>query len=108
MATALKTLGQQNPAAATLTTIYTVPGATKVVGSVLRVANRTGTPTAFRVAVSPAGASIANEHYHAYDVPIGANEVVDLTGFALAATDVVRVYATLATLSFNLMGQEIT
>jgi glucose-6-phosphate dehydrogenase assembly protein OpcA len=104
-----KVLGQSDPAAATLTSAYTVPAATSAVVSTIVVANRSAVPTSFRLAIRPAGAAIANQHYISFDVPIGANEVVTLTiGVTLATTDVVSVYATLATLSFNIFGVEKT
>lgn len=109
MATTLKVLGQVSPLAATLTTLYTVPGATSAVCTTLFVCNRSAVATSFRVAVRPGGAAISNEHYRYYDVAIAGNDTFAATvGITLAATDVVSVYATLATLSFNLDGQEIT
>lgn len=107
MADTYKVLGQSSPLAATLTTLYTVAALTSAIASTICVCNRSATPTTFRVAVRPAGAAIANEHYIAYDVPIGANEALSFTlGITLAATDVVSVYATLATLAFSLFGVE--
>jgi len=109
VANTYKVLGQSDPAAATLTTVYTVPGATSVVGSTIVVCNRSSVATTFRIAVRPAGAGIANQHYLAYDAEILGNEIYTFTiGFTLATTDVISVYATLATLSFNVFGQEIT
>lgn len=109
MATALKVLGQSNPSATTNTTLYTVPAATQTVVSTLTVCNRDAAATSFRVAVRPAGASISNEHYLYYDVAISGNDTFAATiGMTLGATDVVTVYATAATLSFNLFGQENT
>jgi hypothetical protein len=109
MATALKVLGQSAPAAATLTTLYTVPSSTQAVSSTHVICNRSATATTIRVAVRPAGAGISNEHYLYYDLNIPGNETFVATiGIALETTDVVSVYATLATVSFNLFGQEIT
>lgn len=109
MATTLKVLGQSNPSAATLTTLYTVGASTSAVGSSIVICNRSTTATSFRVAVRPLGAVISNEHYIYYDVAIGGNDTFIATvGITLATTDVVSVYATLATLSFNLFGQENT
>ena len=109
MADTLKTLSQTAPLAATLTDSYTVPGATSAVVSSVVVANRSATATAFRLSVAKAGAVDANAQYVAYDVPISGNETKSFTlGIALATTDVVRVYATLATVTFNLFGVEIT
>ena len=109
MANALKVLGQSNPGATTLTTLYTVPGSTTAVGSTLCVCNQSSTPTTFRIAVRPAGASIDPKHYLYYDTPIAGNGTFMATiGISLATTDVVSVYAGTANLSFNLFGQENT
>ena len=109
MATTLKVLGQVAPVATTLTTLYTVPGATSTVVSSLTVCNRSATATSFRVAVRPAGAAISNEHYLYYDVTIAGNDTFVATiGISLEATDVISVYATLSTLSFSAYGQENT
>jgi hypothetical protein len=107
MATTIKVLGQVAPGAASQTTLYTVPAATSTVCSSIVVCNRSATATSFRVAVQPAGAGIAVQHYLYYDVTIAGNDTFIATiGITLAATDLVSVYATLATLSFNLYGQE--
>ncbi len=109
MAEGRKVLGQSNPSAASLTEIYVVPGSTEAIISTLTVANRSGTATSFRVSVAVAGAGDSLEQYLYYDIPIPGNETFAATlGLTLAATDKVRVYATLATLSFNLFGVELT
>jgi hypothetical protein len=109
MASAYKVLGQSAPIAATLTTLYTVPAVTETVGSSIIICNRSAVATSFRLAVRPAGAGISDEHYQYYDLPIAGNDTFIATiGMTLATTDVVSVYATLATLSFSLFGQEIT
>lgn len=109
MAAVLKVLGQSNPGAAALTTLYAVPAITSAVASSIVVCNRSVTATSFRVAVRPLGVAISNEHYIYYDVVIaGSDTFIATIGITLATTDVVSVYATLATLSFNLFGQEVT
>ena len=108
MANTYKVLGQSKPLATTLTALYTVPAATSTVVSSLVVCNQ-GAATSYRISVAIAGAGDTAAQYLAYDVAIGANTSDTWTiGITLAATDVVRVYNTLATLSFNLFGQEIT
>jgi hypothetical protein len=108
MADTYKVLGQSNPGAASLTTAYTVPAATSAIVSTIVVANRS-VATSFRLAIRPAGAAIADQMYIAYDIPIGANATVTFTiGVTLATTDIVSVFATLATLSFNIFGVEKT
>lgn len=102
-------LGQSAPAAATLTTLYTAPASTEAIVSTLTVCNRSNVSTEMRVALRALGASIADEHYLYYDITIPGNETFMATvGWTLQATDVISVYNTLATLSFNLSGQEIT
>lgn len=109
MPTALKTLGQVVPSAASLTTLYTAPASTSTVCSSIVVCNQSATPTSFRIAVRPAGAAIDPKHYLYYDVPIAGNDTfVASIGISLATTDIVSVYATLATVSFGLFGQENT
>ncbi len=105
----LKVLDQTAPSAATLTDGYTVPGATSAVASTITVVNRSAVATAFRISVAIAGAADTVAQYLYYDMPIDGNDSFAATiGITLAATDVVRVYATLATLSFSLFGTETT
>ena len=109
MPTIYKVLGQSAPSATTETTLYTVPAATSAVISTLVIANRAATQGTFRLSIRPAGASLANQHYLAYDVIVGAADSTTLTlGITLAATDVVSIYASTANFSFNLFGSEIT
>ena len=108
MATTYKVLGQSNPSATTLTTLYTVPSATSTVVSTLMICNQASTAASFRVAVRPAGASIASQHYLSYDTVVPANDSIALTlGMTLATTDVVSIYASTTTMSFSLFGSEI-
>jgi hypothetical protein len=107
MASTYKVLGQSNPAATTLTTLYTVPAATSTVCSTLSICNQ-GTSTTVRVAVRPAGAGVTAAHYVVYDTVVSANDTVFLTlGITLATTDVISVYAGNANVSFGLFGSEV-
>jgi hypothetical protein len=108
MATTYKVLGQLNPAATTATTLYTVPGATNTVVSTLNVANQGSSPATYRIAIRPAGATLDPKHYIAYDSTIlGNNSIAITVGLTLAATDVITVYSSTATMSFNAFGSEI-
>ena len=107
MADTLKVLAQINPVAATLTDAYTVPAATSAIVDVL-VCNRSAVATSFRVSVAVAGVADDNTQYQAYDEVIAGNARARIAGITLAATDVVRVYATLATLTFTVVGIEVT
>lgn len=104
-----KVLAQSNPSATTATTLYTVPAATSAVISTITVCNQAASAGSFRIAVRPAGAALAAQHYVAYDVAIAANDTTALTlGLTLATTDVVTIYASSATMSFNAYGSEIS
>lgn len=108
MATTYKVLGQSNPSATTLTTLYTVPSATQAVVSSIVIANLAASSATFRIAVRPAGASIANSQYIAYDITVGASDSTVLTlGITLGATDVLSVYASTTTVTFSAYGSEI-
>jgi glucose-6-phosphate dehydrogenase assembly protein OpcA len=109
MATAYKVLGQSAPAATTATALYTVPSATEAIISTIVVANRAAAAKSYRIAIRPNGASLANQHYLAYDVAIAANDSTALTlGITVDAADVVEVYASAADLSFTAFGSELT
>lgn len=109
MPTIYKVLGQSAPSATTATTLYTVPAATDAVVSSIVIANRAASSATFRIAVRPAGAALANQHYIAYDVTVGASDSTVLTlGLTLDATDVLTVYASTANLTFNAFGSEIS
>ena len=109
MATTYKVLGQSAPAATTAVDLYTVPSATSAVISTLVVCNRAAADATYRVAVRPAGAALANQHYVAYDVTVGAGDSTTLTlGITAATTDVVTVYASSADLTFSAFGSELS
>jgi len=109
MANAYKVLGQSDLPATTLTDVYTVPSATETVISTVILANRTSSAMTFRIAIRPDGATISDEHYIAYDVPLAANDSTTLTlGITLDATDVLSVYASAVDMSVNVFGTEIS
>jgi hypothetical protein len=108
MTQTIKVLGQQNVAATTATTLYTVPAANSAVASSMTICNLTAAPAAYRVAVRPAGATLANVHYMVYDNTIQSFDTVFLTiGVSLATTDVVTVQSNIANVSFHLYGSEV-
>jgi glucose-6-phosphate dehydrogenase assembly protein OpcA len=109
MPTVYKVLGQQNPAATTATTLYTVPASTSTIASTLNVCNLANSAATFRIAVRPAGAALANTHYVTYDTNLPANDSIAMTiGLTLATTDVVTVYANTANVNFSLFGTELS
>ena len=102
-----KVLGQSNPSAVTATTLYTVPSAKESVISSISVCNLASSSATYRIAIRPAGATLANVHYLAYDVTVGASDTTIITvGITLATTDVVTVYASTANLAFSAFGDE--
>lgn len=102
-----KILGQSSPAAATLTTIYTVPDLKGAVVSSLVVCNRTGAAVNFRVAVVEAGGTIANKNYLYYDISCPGNDTFTaVLGITISNADMIRVYNTTADLSFSVFGVE--
>jgi glucose-6-phosphate dehydrogenase assembly protein OpcA len=108
MATTYKVLGQVTPAATTATTLYTVPSSTQTVVSTISIANRSASEVAFRIAIRPAGETLANKHYIAYDAKVTGNDTTFITvGATLGATDVITVYAATVDLSFSAFGSEI-
>lgn len=108
MATTYKVLGQVAPSAASATTLYTVPGATQAIVSTINVVNTGGSTDTVRIAVRPAGATLANEHYIVYNLSLTPTTTFTYTsGATLAATDVITVYSANGTCSFNAFGSEI-
>jgi hypothetical protein len=107
MATTYKVLGQVNPSATTATTLYTVPASTQTVVSTLVIANQAASAATYRIGIRVAGASVSLHQYIAYDVSIAANDSTALTlGITLGAADQVFVYASAATLTFTMFGNE--
>lgn len=100
-----KVLAQSAPAATTATTLYTATSATIV--STINAANIGGAADTIRIAVRPAGAALANQHYLAYGVQVPPGAIFTFTGgITLANTDVITVYSTTGTTSFSAFGSE--
>ena len=109
MPTAYKVLGQSAPAATTNVDVYTCPASTQTVISTIIVANRAAAPATYRIAVRPNGTTIANQHYIAFDVTVGASDSTTLTlGITIDAADVITVFGSTANLTFSVFGSEIT
>jgi hypothetical protein len=108
MSSTYKVLAQSAPSATTNTDAYTVGSGKTAVVSTITVCNRSAVAVTYRIAIRPLGATIANQHYIAYDVALAANDTTALTlGVTLGATDVVTVYASTADLSFGIFGAEV-
>jgi hypothetical protein len=108
MAITYKVLAQSAPSATTNTDVYTVGAGKQAIISTITICNRAATAASYRIALRPDGATIADEHYIAYDVALAANDTTALTlGITCDASDVVTVYASTADLTFSLFGSEI-
>lgn len=104
---AYKVLGQSYPTAATATTLYTVPASSSAVVSTINVCNQSGTADSVRIAVRPNGASLSNEHYISFNETLAANASLAYTiGITVDADDVITVYSSNGTSSFNAFGSE--
>lgn len=109
MPTNYKVLGQVATAATTATTLYTVPSATEAVVSSIIIANRDSSSATFDIAIRPNGATLANEHYIAKNITVGASDSTVLTiGVTLDAADVITVNASTANLTFSAYGSQIS
>ena len=107
MADSLKVLGQIDPSATTVTTLYTVPDMTQTTVSSIVAANRTGSAITFRLSVHVAGASADDKQYLYYDKSVAANDSLTIViGITLNQADVVKVYTSASNMSFNMFGCE--
>jgi len=106
MAITYKVLGQASPSATTETDLYAAPAA--AIASSIIVCNRGTTQATFRVSISVNSNVTDSKDYIYYDLLIAGNDTFIATiGVTLAATDVVRVYASSANFSFSLYGSEV-
>jgi hypothetical protein len=107
-----KILGQSNPSATTVSTLYTVPASKEAVISTISVANLTSTAATFRLILQPSAdvsATILNKQYLAYDITVGASDSTVITiGLTLATGDVIKVYGSTANIAFQAFGDEAT
>ena len=108
MANAYKVLGQVADASANDVTLIADQDGETIVSTIV-IANREAAANTFRIAVRPGGATLANEHYLAYDTTIDANDSITLTlGITLADNDIITVGASDANVSFSAFGTVIT
>tara|TARA_R100000935_G_scaffold58476_2_gene95758 strand:+ start:1643 stop:1981 length:339 start_codon:yes stop_codon:yes gene_type:complete len=103
----LRVLGQVDPAATTVTVLYTVPDMTQTTVSSIVAANRTGSAITFRLSVHVAGASANDKQYLYYGKSVAANDSLTIViGITLNQADVVKVYTSAVDMSFNMFGCE--
>lgn len=97
-------LGKSNPAATTLTTVYTVPaGKTAVFNA--SIANTSAFPLVLRLAVSTTGTPTTSE-YLEYDTVLVGNGVLERGGIVAGENSQVVVYVSTANAAVTLYGYE--
>jgi hypothetical protein len=108
MALKFKILGQSTSLTGNSNvTLYGVPYYTSTLISSLTVCNYGSGSATFDIAFCKSGANIISQHYFSYHTPIAANETISISaGITLDQTDLVRVSANTANVSFNLFGSE--
>lgn len=102
-----KVLGQ-TAGTISLTDLYSVPNGFMAFASVLALCNQSTTTASVRVAVRPAGQTIAPKHYILYDAYVNSSDTLTLTlGLSLGPLDIVSVSSSLAGVSALLSGSEL-
>lgn len=99
-------LGQSAPAAATNTSVYTVPGSgtSRAVCNVSMV-NTSGSPVTVRLALAAAATPTTSE-YIEYDTILPGNGVLERGGLVIQTGKIVVAYASAATVSVSVYGYE--
>ena len=108
MATNNMIMGHLAPAAATPTTLYTVPAGRQANVNIFVTNTHASATDYFRLALVPNGDSIGTDNYIAYQMPVDSGKSLNYTGIALAAEDLISIYTTNGTCSFVATGLEIS
>ena len=105
-----KILGQKDATANATYNLYTVPASTNTVVSSIIVTNRNNNANiTYRIAVQPGGATLANDHFIAYDTSVVALDTVALSfGLSLGVGDILSVNTANSNVTFSAFGVEIT
>jgi hypothetical protein len=108
MAITYKILGQLNPTANTLSTVYTVPASNSAVISSIVICNLGANATSFRLAAVPSGNNISTLHYMNFDTPIPGSDSIAITiGATLSANDSIRANVATGNISISIFGSEV-
>jgi hypothetical protein len=111
MARTYRILGQRNPAANVLTTLYTVPDSNSAIISSLVIANLHETDftgNSFSIAVNVGGVAVSNSNYLAYRVNCPTKDTITLTlGITMNAGSNISVNANGSLVAFSAFGTEI-
>ena len=108
MPNAYKVLGQLASTTSAVA-LYTCPASTEAVISTIVVANRAAVSKTFTIILRPNDETLADKHYLAKDVTVGASDTTALTlGITMDATDKLYISASDTNVSFSAFGSEIT
>lgn len=101
-------LGQINPSANVLTTLYQVPAGNSSVISSINIANLDANAAAFSIAANLSGVATANSSYLAWRVTVPGNDSIALSlGVTLNASSYLSVNANTSTVTFSAFGTEL-
>lgn len=98
------TLGQADLAAATNTTVYTVPADTTATISI-SICNRSGLNRSIRIAISASGTP-SDAEYIEYGTLLTGNGTLERTGLVVSANKNIVVYSDDDKVSVNIYGYE--
>lgn len=106
MAIQYKVLGQAALTASN-TTVYTVPAGRQAVISTVNVCNTNTSNSTFRLAVRPAGETLAAKHYLHHDTSVPALDSINISlGITMGNTDVLTAETRLGNISMSVFGSE--
>ena len=106
METIIGLLSQIAPLALTETTLYSVPAKGHALIEEIAVCNRVPAAASFRISISQLGAPTAVTDYLYFDMPLSGNDTFTTElHLTLNPSDIIRIYASSATLTFALLGQ---
>jgi hypothetical protein len=101
-------LGQRNPTANVLTSLYQVPAGNSAVISSINISNLDANAAAFSIAANLSGAVTANANFLAWRVAIPGNDSIALSlGVTLNASSQLSVNSNTSTVSFSAFGTEL-
>jgi len=104
MAFMSKVLAQSTPGPA-LTAVYQAPAGTSTTLSVI-ICNRGIFADKYRIAIAVGGEADNPKQYLYYDTVIPANSTDTVSNLFLRAGDVLRIWASISDISFNVLGIE--
>lgn len=103
-----KILGQLNPSANTISTVYTVPASNSAVISTVVICNQAVNSAAFSLAVVASGDSPTAKNFLNFQTPVPGNDSITVTiGITMAAGDTIRANVTSGNVSVGVFGSEI-